>query len=234
MRPWSGYQAADVPVVALLRSQVVNASEEISPSILGKGQPASRVVLSMIAIALVASIALNVLLAHRVRSLTFARSARMAEFRLNVGATVPPIAAKRLDGQQDTISYENTREPTVLYVFTPACSWCARNIDNFKKLVLKERGQFRIVGISLSQERLSEYVEKNGLNIPIYVGLSEETKRAYKLGSTPQTIVISPEGKVLQDWAGAYVGDQKSQVEAFFHVSLPGLRDLPKAQAPKN
>jgi hypothetical protein len=56
----------------------------------------------------------------------------------------------------------------------------------------------------------------------------------YKLGSTPQTIVISPEAKVLQDWIGAYVGDQKSQVEAFFHVSLPGLRELPTKAASTN
>jgi hypothetical protein len=46
--------------------------------------------------------------------------------------------------------------------------------------------------------------------------------------------VISPEGKVLQDWAGAYVGDQKSEVEAFFHVSLPGLKELPKVEPAKN
>ena len=65
-------------------------------------------------------------------------------------------------------------------------------------------------------------------------GLSPETLKTYKLGSTPQTIVISPEGKVLQDWVGAYVGDQKSQVEAFFQVTLPGLRELPKAEAAKN
>ena len=44
----------------------------------------------------------------------------------------------------------------------------------------------------------------------------------------------SPEGKVLQDWAGAYVGEQKAQVEAFFHVSLPGLRKLPKGEPAKN
>jgi hypothetical protein len=61
-----------------------------------------------------------------------------------------------------------------------------------------------------------------------------ETLKAYKLRSTPQTIVVSPEGKVLQNWVGAYVGGQKSQVEAFFHVSLPGLRELPKAEAAKN
>jgi len=97
-------------------------------------------------------------------------------------------------------------------------------MDSFKTLLDKERGQYRFIGLSLSEETLREYVVKNDLNLPVYSGLSPETLKAYKLGSTPQTIVISPEGKVLEDWAGAYVGNQKSQVEAFFHVSLPGIR----------
>jgi len=73
---------------------------------------------------------------------------------------------------------------------------------------------------------LAEYVAKNELKLPVYCSLSSETLKTYKLGSTPQTIVISPEGKVVQDWVGAYVGEQKSQVEAFFHVNLPRLRKL--------
>ena len=97
-------------------------------------------------------------------------------------------------------------------------------MDDFKTVLDKERGQYRFIGLSLSDEALQEYVAKNDLKLPVYSGLSPETLKTYKLGSTPQTIVISPEGKVLQNWAGAYVGDQKTQVEAFFRVSLPGIR----------
>jgi len=107
-------------------------------------------------------------------------------------------------------------------------------MDNFKRLLDTEGGHYRFIGLSLSEEAVAEYVAKNGMKLPVYSGLSPETLKTYKLGSTPQTIVISPEGKVLQDWVGAYVGDQKSQVEAFFRVSLPGLRELPKAEGAKN
>jgi hypothetical protein len=77
---------------------------------------------------------------------------------------------------------------------------------------------------------LAEYIAKNDLKLPIYSGLSDEAKHAYKLSGTPQTIAISPEGKVLQNWMGAYAGDQKTQVETFFHVSLPGLRPVPSSK----
>jgi peroxiredoxin len=190
--------------------------------------------MSAIAASLLVSVALNVVLAHKVQRLSHAQSARIAERLLKIGTTVPPIAAKRCGGLEEIISYHVAAKPTVLYVFTPPCSWCARNMDNFKALVDKVGGTYHFVGVSVSDEGLAQYVAKNDLKIPVYSGLSPETLKTYKLGSTPQTIVISTEGTVLQDWVGAYVGAQKSQVEAFFHVSLPGLRELPKREAGKN
>jgi len=202
----------------------MRTSGEQSTGTVGTPRRSSRMAFIAIFVALLASVTLNVLLAHRVRSLTYARSARMAEYQLKVGTTMPPIAAKGLDGQLEVISYQSTNQPTVFYVFTPPCSWCARNMDNFKTLVEKRSGEYRFIGLSLSEEGLAQYVSKNGLGVPVYSGLSPEALKTYKLGSTPQTIVISQEGKVLQDWAGAYVGDQKSQIETFFHVSLPGIK----------
>jgi peroxiredoxin len=177
----------------------------------------------------VASVALNALLAHKVRIINNAQSARLANYLLKVGTIAPPIIAKRLDRAQEIISYHDTNQATVLYIFTPPCTWCARNMDNFRTLLDKESGHYRFIGLSLSDEALHQYVAKNDLNLPVYSSLSPETLKTYKLGSTPQTIVISSEGKVLQDWAGAYVGHQKSQIEAFFHVALPGLRADPEA-----
>ena len=179
---------------------------------------------------------MNVALAHKLSKLNHLMDAR-SDRLLQSGSTVPPFRALDLKGQPETIiynKYDNESKPTVLYVFTPSCSWCARNMDNLKTLIDKESGRYRFIALSLTDQGLAQYVSKNSLRLPVYSGLSPDTLKAYKLGSTPQTIVISREGKVLQDWAGAYVGDQKAQVEAFFHVSLPGIRDLPQAEAVKN
>jgi peroxiredoxin len=212
----------------------MNPSWETSAATPGATGRASRALLVSCTVALVVSVTLNVVLAHRVRTITHAQSERIAERLLAVGTTVPAIVAKRLDGQEESISYGEVNLSTVLYIFTPPCTWCARNMDNLKTLLDKERGQYRFIGLSLSAESLPEYVAKNDLKLPVYSGLSNETKAAYKLSGTPQTIVISPEGKVLQNWMGAYVGDQQKQIEAFFHVSLPGLKELPKAEAARN
>jgi hypothetical protein len=80
---------------------------------------------------------------------------------------------------------------------------------------------------------VARYVAKNDLKVPVYSNLSPETLKTYKLASTPQTIVISPEGKILQNWVGAYGGTQKSQVEACFHTTLPGLIAVPESSSAK-
>jgi hypothetical protein len=103
-------------------------------------------------------------------------------------------------------------------------------MDNFKALLEKGSSQYRFIGLSLSEEGLPEYVAKNEFKLPVYSGVSNTAKQAYKLSGTPETIVISPEGRVLQTWMGAYVGEQKSQVEAFFHTTLPGLRSSPQSE----
>lgn len=149
-------------------------------------QRASTRAVGTIAAALVVSVSLNVLLAHRVRSLTAARSATFAERLLKAGAAVPPIQAMRLGGQQEVISYGGTNQTTVLYIFTPPCIWCARNMDNLKTLLANKSGQYRFVGLSLSENGLAEYVTKNDLNLPVYSGLYNDTREAYKLSGTPQ------------------------------------------------
>ena len=186
---------------------------------------------TLTALLLAGSVALNVVLAHNLRRFTHPIGSVES---LQVGAIVPPFHATDLRGQTQTVTYDRVFNPTVLYVFTPPCSWCARNMDNFKTLIEKDSTHYRVIGISLSEEGLADYVANYELTVPVYSGLSLATKKAYKFSGTPQTIVVSPEGRVVQNWMGAYVGKQQKEIESFFHVTLPGLRDLSKAEATKN
>jgi len=172
---------------------------------------------------LIVSVVLNVLLGRRINQLTTVENAVMVERQLKVGTQVPVIQANDHTGQPHTIAFNQEDKPTVLYVFTPPCKWCERNMDNIKELVARKGHEFRFIGISLGKEGLTDYVAKTGLMMPVYTDLSDETKKAYKMGGTPQTIVISPEGQVIQTWMGAYTGEQQNRVEEFFGVTLPGI-----------
>jgi hypothetical protein len=53
------------------------------------------------------------------------------------------------------------------------------------------------------------------------MSISPGNARQLGMGSVPQTIVISPGGKILKNWVGAYGENLKPEVEKYFNVRLP-------------
>jgi peroxiredoxin len=172
---------------------------------------------------LAGSLALNVYLGWSVKRLgAAAAGVPPAPVKLSAGAAVGPVTATDLGGKQETIGYVDSDKPTVFYVFSPACVWCERNAQNINAVAARGES-FRFVGLSLSDEGLTEYVQSHHLSFPVYKAVSEESVKMLGLGSTPQTIVISPDGHVLKNWSGAYTVSVQPEVEEFFKVRLPGL-----------
>src|SRR5881409_3609007 len=68
----------------------------------------------------------------------------------------------------------------------------------------------------------SKLNEKDPVTGSFSFSLDEKESRRLGLGHTPQTIVVSKEGKVHRNWIGAFI-QSRSDVEQFFGVRLPGL-----------
>jgi peroxiredoxin len=156
------------------------------------------------------------------------RWSRLLQLQLNSpvlvpGSKAPEFLASSAHGKKEFLNYADVQLPTVLYVFTPDCHWCARNLENIKHLAGVTSSKFRFVGVALSDKDLDSYLMNSNLPFHVYRTLSDDVKIAYSLNSTPTTIVISPEGKVLQYWRGAYSGTMKNEVEQFFQLTLPGI-----------
>lgn len=177
---------------------------------------------------LVCSLAINLLLARRVASLKRTVTVLKSESRLALGDTLPPIVAKDPQGQTAVLDYSATQLPTVVFIITPDCGWCTKNIMNMRTLVQNAGNRYRFVGLSLSSNKLSDYVKENKLEFPIYTDLPILTMRDYKLGGTPETIVVSPQGQVTRIWSGAFAEDLQKEVENYFSVKLPGIVDPEK------
>ena len=173
---------------------------------------------------LISSVVLNVFLARQTKSLRSALLLVKAEDSLVVGASLSPIEAKGLDGRSTVIRYGPDELPTILYVFTPPCSWCTKNIENIKALAESTKGRYRVIGLSLSSNNLQQYVTKSEFTFPVYSDLSPGAAIAYRMGGTPQTIVISSEGKLVKEWKGAYMGNTKKEIETQFGLELPGIK----------
>ena len=172
---------------------------------------------------LIVSLSLNVYLGWRLKRSKSPSAGPQKAVKLLPGMAVQPIIAAGLDGKQETITYAADGKPTVIYVFTPTCPWCERNSGNINTLVGLKGQSYRFIGLSLDNEGLSKYVESHQLSFPVYTNLTSESIEMLGLGSTPQMIVVSAEGRVIKNWVGAFGGAVQPQVEDFFNVQLPGL-----------
>jgi hypothetical protein len=81
----------------------------------------------------------------------------------------------------------------------------------------------RVVGLSLSQEGLKEYVEQKFPTVRV-VNPDARTIAAYKLNGTPETMLVSSQGIALRVRKGAYADSTQREVAEYFKVNLPGLR----------
>jgi peroxiredoxin len=173
---------------------------------------------------LAASLGLNVHLGWKV--LGASGSGRIARVHPSVGAPFPDLDVRDSAGVVAKMKWSTSNKPTVLYVFTPSCHWCKQNLPNIRSLVDLKGAEYQFVGLSLSDEGLVNYVQKSGIAFPVFTAADQKALTKLGLNSTPQTIVVSPEGRVMNFWAGAYAGRTLKAVESAFGVELPGLIQL--------
>ncbi len=174
----------------------------------------------MILGALAFSVVLNFLLASRAGAQRLALAELRRQYKPLLRQTVQGFEASRLDGRRVSVDYGDANTPTVLYVFTVDCSWCARNYPSFIELAERVGSRFRFVPIALSRDGLEAYVASHPFPAPVVTGLDDATVKRYLLGGTPQTIVVDPSGTVMENWHGTYTGDERDDIETFFGVSL--------------
>jgi len=188
----------------------------------GKGVVANGSVVAAMLL-LTASAALNVVQARRISLLHSLVTQIKGEGLLAQGAVVPPLSVRTIDAKEQQVRFDDTNKPTVIYFFSPACGWCAKNLQNIKTLSTAAGTRFRFIGVSAVDQGLKEYLTRTDLGFPVYMTPSEASLKAFKFGGTPGTLVISPDGHVLKNWPGAYMGDDQKAIQAYFGVSLPGL-----------
>jgi hypothetical protein len=173
-------------------------------------------------IVLAFSVALNVYLARRVDTQR-AYISYLKSSKPEIGAVVPPLDVTDMSGAARRVDYPESGPTTVIYIFSPDCPWCARNLGNLRAVATSVHGRFRLIGVSLKEDGLRDYLAASKLPFEIYHSPTKASLSLYKLGGTPETWVIGPGGKILQRWTGAWRGDDQTEVESYFGVKLPGF-----------
>ena len=168
------------------------------------------------------SLAFNFLAAAKIHSLRARVEYLMADGKVKVGQRVPPFTVARIDGVEETLRLDNAKTRTVLYVFSPSCGWCKRNIENVKALQ-QSATDYRLIGLSMVKKDLSAHVASAGFKFPIYSNIPPDIVGQLRLGGTPNTIIVSEAGTVLKSWVGAYSDTTKTEIESFLKIRLPGI-----------
>ncbi len=140
---------------------------------------------------------------------------------IKAGTQAPAFEAYAA-GKPIALTFTDSTQDTLLYVYSPTCHWCERNKANIRA-ILKSRPDLRIVGVSLGNTGSDPMAEQIGFETVVHP--TAKTVAAYGLAATPSTVLVSHDGKVVQSWSGAYTGTLGSAVSKVLAVNLPGLID---------
>jgi peroxiredoxin len=173
-----------------------------------------------ISILLVVSLALNAGLAWKLKR---AREANWADLGLAVGERAPEFRARDLNGRTEQIRYGAAKRGTLIYYFSPQCGWCKRNAANFRALAARLAPDYQVVSYTADLTGVQKYLEAAHHEAHVVTDDDADIRRTLKLTGTPETILVSPSGRVVKNWEGAYSGATQREIESYFGVRLPGI-----------
>jgi len=176
----------------------------------------------MTLVLLFVSVAINAVQAKKIFGLVQPH----ASPRSQVGRVAASFTGVAPDGSSKAIRFDDGR-PTVLYYFSPACAWCERNWANVQALADASSDRYRFVAVALESD-LKAFVTTRGFQFDVVGGIAPETKAAFGFGGTPHTVVVSAQGRISNEWLGAFDGRNQRSIETFFDLALPGLLPAPE------
>jgi hypothetical protein len=121
-----------------------------------------------LAIALTISVAVVFLQARYIRTLQIEKEQLAAQGTIKDGVPVPDVDALDLAGNRVVVSYSAVRQPTIIYVFRPGCPWCERNSRAINSLTTQVSKRYRVIGLSLSDDRLTDFLKAHPVSFPVY------------------------------------------------------------------
>lgn len=178
-----------------------------------------------LAIALGLAATIIVLQARSIRALQSDLDQTFSGGHIPVGTSIPQLQLEDLDGKRLTMRFSDSGRPILLYVFQPHCVWCQKNGDSILSLANQVSRDYRVVGLSLVRDDLTTFVKLHNMTFPVYYVTSPSTLTKIHIASTPETILLSVKGTILDSWDGAYSGGTKTALERVFAIRLPSELD---------
>ena len=148
---------------------------------------------------------------------------KKGEVALIEGQSMPAIAGKDIEGQEQIFDWGKDGRKTLLMNFSPRCGYCRENMPNWLAILQTiDKSAYRVLLVSSISDGAKEFIDKYEIkDIPIIVEPEPKVLVNYLMYVTPQTILLNPDGKIAKIWTGAFINEQKSQIEQSLNVKLP-------------
>ena len=139
--------------------------------------------------------------------------------RLQIGDAAPDFTAKDIDGK--TVALASLRGgPVVLRFFQPDCPYCQADTKAFGEYQKENRGRgLATVYVAEWQKEseVREFRDKLAIEFPVILDADGKLAASYSIRILPQTVIISPDGKIAAAMVGGVSKPQLAEVvEPFF------------------
>jgi hypothetical protein len=119
-----------------------------------------------------------------------------------VGAALPDLHGKGVDGQELTISYRDVSRRTLLMVFSPTCPHCKRNWPEWLDAA-RSAPDNRVVFVNVGGPLPANFSRLYSFDsAAVMAQASPESILQYSLLEFPLTILVSPAGRAERVWVG--------------------------------
>jgi hypothetical protein len=131
-----------------------------------------------------------------------------------VGAQLPSMRGRAVDGTDVSISYQPGGQQTLMFVFSPTCPHCKRNWPIWSQLERSTSGK-RIVFVNIGGLLRPEFSQTHSFGNATVIAKPElESVIQYSLLETPITLLISPSGRCEGVWVGEIAPKEMKDIES--------------------
>lgn len=124
--------------------------------------------------------------------------------KLKVGDQAPAFTGVDLQGQPVTLA-DFSGQPVLLRFFIPNCKFCRADTAIFNEFYAKYRQKgLRVLYVNTdpNQAEAKKFVAELGIAFPVLLDQERKIAEGYRVKLVPQTILLSPEHKIV----GAILG----------------------------
>lgn len=155
-------------------------------------------------------VAANLLLLRENRELRSVLLRARRSLEPPLGVRLPALKGISVEGKPITLEYGGGESGTAIFVLSPRCPLSESSWPDWR-ILRQDLGSagFRVAFVDLSGSISQDYVNLHGiLDATVIRTLDPRARLDYNLRSTPQLILVGPDGRASRVWTGRL--DQKA------------------------